>query len=149
MALVTKKELSKIARGVVNAAMGAAGKKRAFLVFLDGNLGTGKTAFAQKFGKLLGVKEKIHSPTFVFVREHAIGKKNLPYHALIHLDAYRLETKRDFDSLHLKDHLKNPKNIVCIEWADKIRRRLPKPDIAIEFRHHSKDKRNVKITENS
>lgn len=149
MALVAKKELSRIARGVVSAAAGASGKKRAFLVFLDGNLGAGKTAFAQKFGELLGVKEKIHSPTFVFVREHAIVKKGLPYRALIHLDAYRLETKRDFESLRLKDHLKNPANIVCVEWAEKIKKRLPKPDIMIEFRHHSKDKRNVRITENS
>lgn len=147
--LVSKSELSKIAQIVLAEAANASGNKRAFLIFLDGNLGAGKTTFVQAFGKLLGIKEKILSPTFVFIHEHITSKKNFPYTKLIHIDAYRLETKRDFDSLRIKDYLKNPENILCVEWADKIRKWLPKPDVEIQFEHHSESKREVKIVRDS
>ena len=55
------------------------------LILLVGGLGAGKTAFAQGFGKALGIEEPITSPTFTLAREY---KGQMQMH---HLDVYRLE----------------------------------------------------------
>jgi len=56
------------------------------LLLLAGEMGAGKTAFAQGFGSALGVTDTITSPTFVLARDYDDGR--LPLH---HLDVYRLE----------------------------------------------------------
>src|SRR3989304_1778394 len=55
---------------------------------LTGELGAGKTIFAQGFAKGLGIKEKIISPTFVLIRQHKIPNTTK---TLYHIDLYRLE----------------------------------------------------------
>lgn len=149
--LVTEKELASLAKAV--SADVSPKVNRALLVFLSGNLGSGKTTFTQKAAKYLGVTEKILSPTFVFMHEHGIPKKRIGnwgqriegFKKLIHVDAYRIETKRDFEAIGLKQYIKNPENLIMIEWAEKIARWLPKPDIVLHFKHHSPKLRNVKI----
>lgn len=149
--LVSEKELAALARKV--SANLKPRTKRAALIFLSGNLGSGKTTFTQKAAKHLGVKEKVLSPTFVFMHEHrilesGIGNKELGkkrFKKLIHVDAYRIDTKRDLEAIGLKQYIKNPENMVVIEWAEKIAHWLPKPDIVLYFKHHSLRKREVRI----
>lgn len=152
--LVSEKELAILAKNISRQVKQK--KKQATLVFLSGNLGSGKTTFTQKVAKHFGVKERVLSPTFVFMHEHdipelGIGNKELGrnlFNKLIHLDAYRIETKREFDSIGLKSYLNNPNNLVMIEWAEKISKWLTKPDIVLHFKHHSPKKREVRIMKN-
>ena len=99
------------------------------VIALSGELGAGKTTFVQGFAKGLGIKEKIISPTFVLIRQHPIPKtkKNLPAgrQALFHIDLYRLESV-DVEILGIDEIIRNPNNIVLIEWAEKIKHLLPK-----------------------
>lgn len=148
--LVTEKELASLAKAV--SADVSPKVNRALLVFLSGNLGSGKTTFTQKAAKYLGVTEKILSPTFVFVHEHKIPEAfsikhetEKKFKRLIHVDAYRIETKRDLEAIGLREYIKNPEYLILIEWAEKIARWLPKPDIVLHFKHHSPKLRNVKI----
>ncbi len=77
---------------------------------LSGDLGCGKTVFSQSIGKLLGVKSRITSPTFVIVND---------YGHFLHFDLYKLNTKLDFIEIKFKDHFKN--NIIaCIEWPENM-----------------------------
>jgi tRNA threonylcarbamoyladenosine biosynthesis protein TsaE len=58
------------------------------VVLLVGDLGTGKTVFAQGFAAALGVAGPVTSPTFALVRQYRCGADS-PVHTLIHADVYR------------------------------------------------------------
>ena len=132
-------------------------RKRALVIALRGDLGSGKTTFTQGFLKALGVRESVKSPTFVLIHHHKIPqlKKSvrLPYaisHTLYadiyHIDLYRLKSMREARALELKSILKNPRAILMIEWPASIASLLPKDTIEITFRHGKKENtRNIEI----
>lgn len=101
------------------------------VIALQGELGAGKTTFVQGFAKGLGIQEKIISPTFVLIRQHLIPKTN---NYLFHVDLYRLENIKDISELGLKYLWSDPKNIVLIEWAGKIKKLLPKKSAWISIK---------------
>ena len=84
------------------------------LIVLAGEMGAGKTAFAQGFGRALGVTEAITSPTFTLVHSYPIPATKQTLH---HADLYRLETTGDIDDLALHE-LAEFGGIVLIEWGD-------------------------------
>ncbi len=84
------------------------------VIALAGEMGAGKTAFAQGFGASLGIREVITSPTFTLVHSYPIpGTKRVLHHA----DLYRLETTNDIDDLALHE-LAAFDGIVLVEWGD-------------------------------
>lgn len=118
---------------------------RARVVALVGNLGAGKTTFAQGFAKALGVKENIQSPTFVLMKIYALKKKKYLKH-LVHIDAYRLEAPAEMRHLGFQDLLKDKDAVILIEWADRIKKLLPKDAMWIEFEYGKKvNERIVRI----
>lgn len=119
---------------------------RASLALLSGSLGSGKTTFVQTIAGLLGIREKILSPTFVFIHEHKIRESGkFPFRKLIHIDAYRIETKRDFTSSGISNYLKDPGNLIFVEWGGRVAGWLPKPRLIIEFKHHKPRLRKVRV----
>lgn len=89
------------------------------VVVLAGDLGAGKTAFVQGFGRGLGVSERITSPTFTLVHVYDGGR--LPMH---HLDVYRLDQLSEALDLGLAEML-DEGGVVLIEWGDAITPVLP------------------------
>lgn len=98
---------------------------------LVGNLGAGKTTLTKGIAKGLGLKKNICSPTFVVLNQHHLKKDGIKY--LYHLDAYRLKTKRDLENIAFFDIIDSLENVVIIEWADKIKKYLPKKTITIKI----------------
>ena len=92
-------------------------KNHAIIIQLSGDVGAGKTTLAQSLGRNLGVSESITSPTFVIQKEYEINK-HMEFEKLIHIDAYRLNSKEDLEYLGWEDNIKNPKNIIIIEWPE-------------------------------
>lgn len=88
------------------------------VVVLAGDLGAGKTAFVQGFGRALGVEERITSPTFTLVH---VYEGRLPVH---HLDVYRLDQINEALDLGLAEMLDDG-GVVLIEWGDAILPVLP------------------------
>ncbi len=84
------------------------------MVVLAGEMGAGKTAFAQGFGAALGVTDPITSPTFNLVHSHPAGRLTLH-----HVDLYRLSTQHEVADLAL-DELADADGIVLIEWGDVV-----------------------------
>ena len=107
------------------------------VIALTGDLGSGKTTFVQGFAQGLGIKEKIISPTFILIRQHKIPNSKK---ILFHIDLYRLE---DFTQLGLEEIINDPNNIVLIEWAEKIKKLLPKKTTYIKFQILENYKRKI------
>lgn len=82
------------------------------LIVLAGEMGAGKTAFAQGFGAALGVTDPITSPTFTLVHSYPCGKLTLH-----HADLYRLDRMAEVTDLALAE-LAEFGGIVLVEWGD-------------------------------
>lgn len=121
----------------------------AFVVALIGDLGSGKTTFTQGFVKGFGIKEKITSPTFVLMHRHKIrimnNESRIKFKNLYHFDCYRFEKPEEILTLGFKEIAANPENIVLIEWADKIKKLLPKNALKIKFEWLGENKRKMAI----
>ena len=109
---------------------------------LQGELGSGKTTFVQGFAKSLGIKEKVLSPTFLIVKRFAIPNTE---RFLYHIDCYRVENSKELLQLGWKDIVQDPKNIVLVEWAERIKEILPKDIRMIEFLHEGQNKRTITV----
>ena len=127
-------------------------KRKAFLIGLEGDLGGGKTTFVQGLAKGLKIKQKILSPTFVIYRKIQIPKskcqikskiQNPKFQNFYHIDCYRIKKPKELLTLNFQDIISNPKNIVCIEWADKVKKILPKDILWIKFELKGKDRRKI------
>jgi tRNA threonylcarbamoyladenosine biosynthesis protein TsaE len=107
------------------------------LVLLVGELGAGKTTFAQGFGQALGVVEPITSPTFTLAREYE-GQR-LTMH---HLDVYRLEQIDEVLDLALPELLDSA-SVTLIEWGDAIIPALPGEYLEVCFEYGDDDDERV------
>lgn len=129
MSVYDLNELQKVAR---DFALGLTPlPHRATVVGLYGDLGAGKTTFVQAAAKALGVKETLNSPTFLIMKSYPLP--STLYRLLIHIDAYRLKNSDELRRLRFDELLANPKNLILIEWADKVADLLPKDHTKLHF----------------
>ncbi|SHF00387.1 tRNA threonylcarbamoyladenosine biosynthesis protein TsaE [Seinonella peptonophila] len=104
---------------------------------LEGELGAGKTTFAQGVARGLGITETIDSPTFTIVKEYP---SKLP---LYHLDLYRLQTSEealDFEEYFYGD------GICLIEWATRAKDWLPEETFWLHFSVGEEGSRHLTLT---
>lgn len=108
---------------------------------LVGELGAGKTTFAQFFLRALGVSGPITSPTFVIIKKYILPPTLYPqrYALAYHLDCYRLKNPYELQMLGFNDIIHHPQNVVIIEWADRVRDLIPQDALWIAFRHGGND----------
>jgi tRNA threonylcarbamoyladenosine biosynthesis protein TsaE len=85
------------------------------IVLLAGDLGAGKTAFAQGFGAALGVDEPITSPTFALVRQYSCDHGAI--RTLLHADVYRLDHLQEIVDLGLGELVEDGA-VAVVEWGD-------------------------------
>lgn len=97
--------------------------ERAMLVTLSGELGAGKTAFTKAVAHALGAEEEITSPTFVL--EKIYGLTGSVFKRLVHIDAYRLEKGGDLSPLKFDELLRDPSNLIVLEWPENVADTLP------------------------
>ena len=103
----------------------------ATVVALKGDLGAGKTAFTQGIALALGVEEAVTSPTFVLEKVYRLVGH--AFSRLIHIDAYRLEGVDELRQLGWDELVRDPGNLICVEWGERILEALPKDTRWIEF----------------
>ncbi len=149
-------ELGQDLAGRILATTAPAG---AVVLALQGDLGAGKTTFLQGLAKGLGIKEVVNSPTFVIMHKFEIRNpksetnskfkiQNSKFSFFYHLDLYRLENEKDVDFLDIKEILRNPENIVAIEWPEKLASSLRAQRsnlIQIKFKHLKENVREITI----
>lgn len=110
---------------------------------LIGNLGAGKTTFAQAFAKALGVRERVQSPTFIFMHEHRLKRKTGPSF-FVHADAYRGGVP-ELRHIGIEEYFGRPDAVVLIEWADRVKALLPKKAVIVRMKHLGGDRREIRI----
>ncbi|NPV80467.1 MAG: tRNA (adenosine(37)-N6)-threonylcarbamoyltransferase complex ATPase subunit type 1 TsaE [Firmicutes bacterium] len=91
-----------------------------------GELGTGKTCFAQGVALGLGISEYVTSPTFTLIQEYP-GK--MPFY---HIDLYRLGAENDIETLDLGDYFYGD-GVCFIEWPEIVMDSLPQQRLDIRF----------------
>lgn len=128
-----------MAREILKMPLG----NNAIVLALEGELGSGKTTFTQGLASGLGVKGRVLSPTFLVVKEFELPHTNKTM--LYHIDCYRLESTQELLDLGFKSIITNPKHIVIIEWADRVKEILPKDTKWIRFSLAGEDKRDVDV----
>ena len=87
---------------------------------LDGDLGVGKTVFAQGFGAGLGITEPMASPTFTIRKDYTAGRLNL-----YHFDVYRIGSEDEMEEIGFFDVTGRPDSVCLIEWSNLIEGILP------------------------
>jgi len=131
----------------------------AFVLALKGELGSGKTTFLQGFAKGLGIKEKILSPTYVIMKKFRITNmdsfghdraemkpmKNNDFCQFYHIDCYRIENEKDILEIGFNEIISNPRNVVAIEWPERIKNVLPKNTLWLDFEFIDKNKREIRL----
>ncbi len=91
------------------------------VILLEGELGAGKTLFAQGFAAGLGITDIVASPTFTILQIHASGR--IP---LYHFDLYRLQEEEEFFAIGGDEYF-DGKGICLMEWALQFSRIIPAP----------------------
>ena len=86
---------------------------------LTGDLGTGKTVFAQGFARGIGVTEYVNSPTFTILQIYEDGR--LP---LYHFDVYRIEEPEEMEEIGYEDYFFGD-GVSLVEWAELIEELIP------------------------
>ena len=107
----------------------ASGARDGGVVFLEGDLGAGKTTFARALLGALGVGERIKSPTYSLIESYRAGE--LDAH---HLDLYRIADPGELEWLGLGD-LFGGSPLVVVEWPERGGAALPKPDLVLRLDH--------------
>jgi len=140
----SKFETKKLAAKLVQKILKTYSKRgrKAAVIALRGGLGAGKTTFVQGFMKPLGVKHLITSPTFVIYRKYHLNEKRKAksekFLNVYHFDLYRIHKPKEILNMGFKKIIGDPRNIVLIEWPEKVRKLLPRNTIWINFKQGKK-----------
>jgi tRNA threonylcarbamoyladenosine biosynthesis protein TsaE len=97
------------------------------VVLLAGDLGSGKTTFAQGTIRALGVDDVVTSPTFALVKEYDTAR--MP---VVHVDVYRLDSIHELYDLGLEEIL-DASAVVLVEWGDRVAQAMPRERLLVRL----------------
>jgi len=117
-------------------------KNKNLVICLYGDLGGGKTTFAQGLARELKITETVNSPTFLIMKKYNSLKNNKKY-TLYHLDCYRVSDYQEILDLGWEEIIDGKNNIIVIEWPEKIKKILPEKRLDIKFEFVDENTRKI------
>ena len=129
-----------------------------FHIWLDGDLGTGKTTFVRYLLRALGVNGKVKSPTYNLCEPYTLqlspfnssktDKTVIDEYTLHHFDLYRMNSPNEWEESGFRDILTSA-GICLIEWPDKAEGTLPQADIIIGLKYCNDTSREITLSAGS
>lgn len=112
------------------------------IVFLEGDLGAGKTTLVRGFLRERGYTGPVRSPTYTLVEPYPLTDETV-----YHMDLYRLADAEELEYLGLRDMLET-QNILLIEWPERGQGWLPQADLELHILHQQ-DGRKILLHANT
>jgi tRNA threonylcarbamoyladenosine biosynthesis protein TsaE len=112
------------------------------LVLLRGDLGAGKTTLVKGIAEAFqaAAQDDVTSPTFTLIHEY-----RGPSATVFHIDLYRIDTRRELETLGLED-LYGDRNLLLIEWGEKFPQLMHGTDVEIAIESLGEDQRRIRVT---
>ncbi len=113
------------------------------LVLLQGDLGTGKTTLVKGIAEGLSAAEQqdVTSPTYTLIHEY-----NGPEITVYHIDLYRVEKRRELDTLGVEELLTEENSLLLVEWGEKFAQLVSAADGTIAITRVNDQERKIKVT---
>lgn len=108
------------------------------LIFLDGELGTGKTTFMRGFMRGLGFLGKVKSPSYCLLEQYTLDL------TINHFDLYRFKSSSEWEDAGFNEFI-NSTDVNVIEWPEKAIDVLPTPDLTVFFTYIQQGGRSIKF----
>ncbi len=97
------------------------------IVWLEGDLGAGKTTLVRGLLRALGERGPVKSPTYTLVEIHPVSGLNL-----YHFDFYRFNQPEEYLDAGLDEYF-DGKGVCLVEWPDRAAPYLPEPDLVVSL----------------
>jgi tRNA threonylcarbamoyladenosine biosynthesis protein TsaE len=113
------------------------------VLYLQGDLGAGKTTCVRSLLRALGVTRPVRSPTYTLVESYTAGALTC-----IHVDLYRLSGESEVEGLGLRD-LAGPGALFLIEWPEKGGAAVPRADLdlRLDYQGEGRSARGIALSE--
>jgi len=99
------------------------------VIYLEGDLGAGKTTLARALLQKRGVSGPIKSPTYTLVELYVVSRLYL-----YHFDFYRFLSPEEFEDAGLEEYFRD--DAIClVEWPDKAAGFIPRADVRVRLEH--------------
>ena len=105
----------------------AAGLRPGLVIYLQGDLGAGKTTMARGMLRALGHAGKVKSPTYTLIEPYALSRLDL-----YHFDFYRFEFPEEYLEAGLDEYFSGHGDCL-VEWPDRAAPHVPPPDLVIQL----------------
>lgn len=101
------------------------------VIFLTGDLGSGKTTFVRGVAESFGFRDPVRSPSFTIVNRYHISHGDIKQ--ILHIDFYRIDDPSEIVPLALEEEFGRTDTVSFIEWPEKANGLVPEPVYEILF----------------
>jgi len=97
------------------------------IIFLNGEIGSGKTSIVRRYIKLFNLNKTITSPTFTLINEYQLEQIKI-----FHYDLYKIKSTQELIDIGINDYL-NQNALHFFEWPNNCSSLLPRPNVIIDL----------------